>query len=214
MLSDAELRKMKCPMSRDFAILLGVEESLIGTKWQSEIERFMALISGFVRILCCYIHALRLIKHAARFKIPRLVLEPEIQQTVYMSRLCALYLPKIMDRFFNLPVLTPRESQMFPLWSLSNTISYCMVFFQTIPVFQHYLRLSSTRTRRITQTLLDRLVEKAPMFRKADGSVAELGGMTIPNVIFDNCQLLGTLVSQREGNLVFKIILRYLAAIL
>ena len=59
MLSETELRKMKCPMSRDFAILLGVEESLIGTQWQSEIERFMALISGFVRIPCCYIHASR-----------------------------------------------------------------------------------------------------------------------------------------------------------
>lgn len=136
-------------------------------------------------------------------QIPRLHQEHPLQQEVIFSRLAALYLPRIVQKF-----LDPPAPSTSPQWAnsvniddmpLANAYGYALVHLNGNPYFYKYFRqpmFGDTR-RNLIRVMLERLNERSQHWEaRSEWNVKykPKGGIAIPSMIFDFCQLLTSLL--------------------
>jgi len=138
------------PMSANLAVVLGIRESVLpNMPVLSEPDKDIWFDSMLARI----------------------DRENEQQQEIIYSRLCADYMPAIVDRLFELPPLPegfekpPNYVQRQEIQEFCNPYIAAMSRVQGLPYFYKYLRSpkpSAHRARRLPELLASRIVQAVP----------------------------------------------------
>ncbi|KAK9896771.1 hypothetical protein P389DRAFT_83907 [Cystobasidium minutum MCA 4210] len=182
-IDDEKVKRMKMfPRSDDFAVLLGFRNSRAGVP-PARTEQHKVDILNLLYI-------------------PRLLLEHPLQQDVVFSRFCALYLPQLVEHYLKPPSPSSAEewnkSVALEDMKIANAYGYLLVHLNGNPYFERFFRLPQHREirKKLIITMLDRLHERAAPWetREADLKNRPTGGISVSSMIYDFCQLLGSLV--------------------
>jgi hypothetical protein len=118
------------------------------------------------------------------------------------SRFCAFYLPQLVNHYLDPPAPSTAEewnkSVALEDMQIANVYGYMLVHLNGNPYFDKFFRLPQNRGIRKTViiAMLDRLHERAHRWEERGATLKGnlAGGISISSMIYDYCQLLGSLI--------------------
>lgn len=130
-------------------------------------------------------------------------MEHPLQQDVVFSRFAALYLPQLIEKY-----LHPPEPSTDPVWrksiavedmQLANAYGYMLVHLNGNPYFNKFFRLPENlgKRRQLIMALLQRLHDRTDDWEQRLNDPKkqnQSGGIAIPSMIYDFCQLTTSLL--------------------
>lgn len=130
-------------------------------------------------------------------------MEHPLQQDVVFSRFAAIYLPALVEKYLNPPLGSTssvwKKSIALEDLPLANAYGFMLVHLNGNPYFSKFFRLPANRDLRmeLTETLITRLDNRTDNWEARMNNPKKWdqeGGISIPSMIYDFCQLLTSLL--------------------